>query len=796
VSERSNLLTRVSLEALLLCLAVFAPAPVSRGQTSPMVRVEGTVLDSSGAAIEGARVELRCCKTYSATAETGADGRFSFESIPSAAARESEAPVGGTVTVTAAGFAREEKSWTTAEGSPAKLEFRLAPLSSSQQVVVTAAGTPTEISDTPVSVVKLDKNDLDSTPALRIDDELRQVPGFTLYRRSSSRTANPTTQGVSLRGLGANGASRALVLEDGIPINDPFGAWVYWDRIPVESISSVEIVQEGASSLYGSDALGGVVQFLTRPPEQSGISLETSYGNQNSPDFSLWAGGTKGRWEAALGGDVFHTDGYILTPEADRGTVDTKAGVTDGVADLLIGRKIGEVSDIFARGWFLEEQRDNGTPLQTNRTYLGQGALGANLQLGGAGALTLRFYGDVQTYHQNFSAVSANRDSETLTDIQTVPSQGVGGSALWSRQAGKRQTLVAGFDMHEGIGGSNEVLFSKGAPSAYQDAGGRQRDEGVFGEDLIQWTPRLLLTISARFDHWSNFDAETVLTPLPPPSTIKTTQYPDRSENAFDPRLGLLYSLDAHLQFSASVYRAFRAPTLNELYRAFRQGNTLTQANAFLQAERLTGTEAGIAVNGWNERLQVRGTFFYNQIVDPIANVTCSEPPTPPPCTPLSTSTLIVRQRQNLGRTQSPGFEIDADWKILPRFELTTGYQFVAATVLSAPANPNLVGLWVAEVPRNVLTFQARYTNPSRLSFTVAGRMVSKQYDDDQNQFPMGGYFVLDVMALRDLGKGISVYGAVENLLNAQYETAATPVPQLGLPITARIGFRYDWPRR
>jgi len=776
--------------------ALSSLAPTTGAQTPQQVRVEGTITDSSGASIPGARVELHCCGSYSATALTGQDGRFSFSVAAGSSASGGSAQVAGTIVVTANGFARTEKPWTAAPGSLASLEIQLSPSSASQQVVVSAARTQTQIGDTPVSIMQLDRSDLDATPALRVDDQLRQVPGFSLFRRSSSRTANPTTQGVSLRGLGASGSSRALVLEDGFPLNDPFGAWVYWDRVPEESIENVEVVQEGASSLYGSDALGGVVQFITRPPSQGGISLETSYGNQNSPDLSLWAGGAKGPWEAAFGGDVFHTDGYILTPEDERGTVDTKAGVSDGTADLLIGRRIGSTSEVFARGWFLQEQRDNGTPLQTNRTQLGEGALGANLQLANAGSLQLRFYGEVQTYHQNFSSVATNRDSESLTDIQAVPSQGVGGSAVWTRQAGRRQTLVAGFDMHQEIGGSNERIFSMSLPSAYQDAGGRQRNTGIFGEDLIQVTQKFVITASARFDHWSNFDAESVRTPLAPPGPPIVTPFANRTENAFDPRLGLLYSLNPHVRFSASAYRAFRAPTLNELYRQFRQGNTLTQANALLRAERLTGTEASVAVNGWDERVQLRGTFFFNEIVDPVANVTCSEPPNPPPCTPLSTSTLIVRQRQNLGRTQAPGFEIDGDWRIFPRFELTGGYQFVATEVISAPANPGLVGLWVAQVPRNVLTFQARYTNPARISFTVGGRMVGKQFDDDQNQFPLGRFFVLDASASRDIGKGVSLFAAAENLLNEKYATAATPIPQLGLPITARFGFRFDWPQR
>ncbi len=360
--------------------------------------------------------------------------------------------------------------------------------------------------------------------------------------------------------MGANGSSRALVLEDGIPINDPFGAWVYWDRVPAESVASVEISQEGGSSLYGSDALGGVVQFITRPAEPAGISLETSYGNQNTPDLSLSAGGQKGQWESTFAGEVFNTDGYILVPQAFRGSVDTRAGSDHGTADLMIGRKIGTQDEIFARGWLLDESRDNGTPLQRNETKLGQGALGANLTLGDFGSLTARFYADVQTYHQSFSAVAANRDSENLTDLQTVPRKAWVVPSLWSRKFGKRQTVVAGFDEHEEIGVSNEMFFSGGMNSFDKSSGGRQRTLGVFGEDLIQITSRWLLTVSARVDYWRNFDASIICSQVNSPCTSPSVNFPDRSNDAFSPRMTLLYQINPNISWTASVYRAFRAP--------------------------------------------------------------------------------------------------------------------------------------------------------------------------------------------------------------------------------------------
>jgi outer membrane receptor protein involved in Fe transport len=737
-------------------------------------RMEGVVRDLSGAAVPGAQVEVHA-GSFSAASVSDSGGAFAFENVPGGA---------GTVLVNARGFQKIEQAWQRADGQAVvHTEIVVAPAAVNQQVQVTAYRAATLLSDLPVSNVQLTREDLQETPALQLDDDLRQVPGFSLYRRSSSRTANPTTQGVSLRGLGANGASRALVLEDGIPLNDPFGAWVYWDRVPAEAISDVQISQEGGSSLYGSDALGGVVQFVSRPTQPGGIALDTSYGNQTTPDLSLWAGGQKGKWESSFGGAVFNTDGYILTPEAERGAVDVPADSRDGTADLMVGRKIGEQSEISARGWYLDETRGNGTPLQRNDTKLGQGALGANLQLGNFGALTLRFYADAQTYYQTFSAVASNRNREVQTDLQTVPSQGVGGSAVWSRQAGKRQTLVAGFDYHEEIGATHEVLLTGGTTDL--SSGGRQRAVGIFGEDLIQIAPRWFLSVSARVDHWSNFDAATLRVPVTPPIPPTDTIFPDRSQSAFSPRLTLRNQVNARVSWNASVYRAFRAPTLNELYRSFRQGNTVTEDNPFLVAEHLTGGDAGVAVTGFNGRLQAHGTFFYNQIVDPVANVTLT-----------TTPNLTTRQRQNLGRITAPGVELGVTANIVRDFTISCGYQFVDSKVSSFPANTALVGLWVAQVPHNSFTFQARYSNPRILTVAVTGRAIGNQFDDDQNQFPLGSFFVLDAMISRRIGAGMEIYGAAENLFNATYYTAATPVLQLGLPIVGRVGVRWEFPTR
>jgi outer membrane receptor protein involved in Fe transport len=325
---------------LLLCLAC-ARLFAAQNQSAAKPNVQGTVLDASSAAVPGARIELRC-GSYSAGTMSGRDGTFSFIA---------PAAKSCTVSAIAEGFNVVRRSLATPQKQSVHVTIVLVPATQTRQIVVTATRTPTPLSQTPLGETRLTSTELANIPALSLDGALRQVPGFSLFRRTDSRVANPTIQGVTLRGLGPSGASRALVLEDGFPLNDPFGGWVYWGRVPRESVESVEVFEEGASSIYGSGALGGVVQFLTRPSAPAGLSLETSYGNENTPDFSFWMGGRKGAWESKLGAGLFHTDGYILVPEPYRGSADTAAGSTHEALDLTIGRHVGSQARVFGRGW-------------------------------------------------------------------------------------------------------------------------------------------------------------------------------------------------------------------------------------------------------------------------------------------------------------------------------------------------------------------------------------------------------------------------------------------------------------
>ena len=739
------------------------------------ITISGSVRDSNGAAVAGAAVFLNTGQ-FSASTLTNSDGSFSVDSVPQSS---------GSIRVDARGFSPQKQNWSADSGP---LVFTLQPTGVSEQVVVSATRSEMKLGDVPGSAVLFSAQDFAANPALTLDDALRDVPGFNLFRRASSRVSNPTTQGVSLRGVGASGPSRALVLEDGVPIVDPFGGWVYWDRIPRDQISDVEVFRGGSSNLYGSDALGGIVQFLSRVPTGPEASLDISYGTEKTPDLSTWAGTTVGRWDMEGALDLGHTDGYVLTASSQRGAVDTLANSEHATVDAGVGYRIKDAGRAFLRGTFFDEARHNGTFLTKNSTGTGFGVAGINVPVTDHDWISARVYGQSQGYDQSFSSVAPARNVEHLTNLQHVPSQELGTAVQWNH-VWASQTLIVGTDANEIIGASVEQLFSavSGAHFANNIAGGRQRTVGIFGEDIVKIRSWIIIA-GARFDDWNNFNGSTVRISLPS-GAAAGTNFADRSENSFSPRLSIMRKFRGNVSAYVSGYRAFRAPTLNELYRSFRLGTTLTENNPLLSAERLTGAEAGVRTTAFGNKLEARGDVFWADIVDPITNVTLS-----------TTPNLTTAQRQNLGRSRSVGTEIDGIVHVNSSIQFSAGYEYTHATVLDSSATLN--GLNVPEVPRNQFTFEARYWNPRIVLASVQGRYSSSQFDNDINTLLLKQYFVMDLFLSRPVGHGVEVYAAAENLFNQRYATQLSapqvaggqPLQTLGPPILARVGLRFAFP--
>jgi outer membrane receptor protein involved in Fe transport len=645
----------------------------------------------------------------------------------------------------------------------------------------TATRTPDARPST-ATVTRVDRVAIDRSPALTTDGVLRSLPSVATFRRSSSLVADPSSQGLNLRGLAPSGVSRTLVLIDGIPANDPFGGWVYWRALPRLGLDHIEVVPGGGSALYGSAALGGVVQLFARPPSQQGVELDASYGSLDTLALGTRIAHQFGVLGAALEGEYLNSDGYRIVSGADRGPVDgptpSEHGNIDGRFTLAITPKLKLATNLN----YFREVQNGGTRFTTAEVSMGLASVGLVYDLDRAGQLELSLFGRRERFGQVRARIDDARENETRAGQQSVPSGDEGGALTWTSPAlrgfGEHQILV-GVDARH-IAGESTDRIDPAMPQPdsvlVKRASGDQWFAGGFVQDVVRIENSVDLQANLRADAFRNYDAAREIVRADGKTT--RTDGSARSASTLSPRLGLLFHVQPWLQLRAAGYRAFRAPTLNELYRSFQVGTISTAANDRLGPEHALGGELGLELQTAETRLRLTG--FVSLLEDPIVNATL-----PSPLPDGST-----RQRQNLGGARVHGLELEARFSFNRFSRVEFGYTWAHSEVTDAGPMRMLVGKRLPQDPEHRATLAVLFDNPRWLSGIVQVRVIGPQWEDDLNTLTMNGFALLDANLSRVLSGGWEIFAAAENIFNTRYLVGRAGVDTLGAPFTFRIGFR------
>jgi outer membrane receptor protein involved in Fe transport len=726
----------------LLFLLAFSAAAAAQTSNS----VTGVILDASGAPVPNARVRLESGGTDGAGSQrvgvaiaefrTGTDGRFEFQSTT----RPSATGEGLRLVVTASGFAQATEAVPVDGGARS---ITLQPAAFFEAVNVTSSRTEAPRADPTSTVTVVSSTELLSSAAVTLDDALKMVPGFTLFRRTSSRTANPTAQGVALRGIAGSAQSRSLVLVDGIPLNDAFGGWVYWNKVPQVAIDRVEVQRGSGSDLYGADAVGGVVQLLTMRPGHPTGRVLLEGGNLGTGRASVFGGGGGRGWRYSAGGEWFTAAGSTH-----------RSGLASAGYQAANGWRSQATFNVY------DEDRQNGTPASINTTASRQGAVEIAGGVGG-GLLSARAFGGTQQYHQTFSTVNAARTSEALNRDQRVPSTSGGLGGQWFRGWG-RHTLLVGAEARYIEGKSVETPFTQGRPLATTEAGGTERHGSAFVQDTLLVDDRLTLVFGAHGDGWRSESLGTGFT---------------KSSGSFNPRASGAYRIADGLTVRGSAYHGFRAPTLNEFYRSFSAGNVQTRPNEALGPERLTGGDVGVLVGG--RRASARVTGYWNVLDEAITSVTLS-----------ATPQLIIRQRANADTLHAHGLEVEGEVRLHASLSASFASGFVSSHYRGTT---DLRDKRVPQVPSYNLGTGLRFTHRGWAASTQV-RVTGPQFEDDQNVYRLRRATVVDVFGSRTIAGRITAFVAAENLFDAVYDVGRTPTLTIGLPRAARAGVLIAFP--
>jgi outer membrane receptor protein involved in Fe transport len=766
--------------------------------------ISGFVHDSLDGVVAGASVIVRpVAGGPERQTTTGPDGRFTID-----------APDGDvTIVVRAGGFAETTERIGSGDRKQ-DLSITVVPAAILETVTVTPTRNAQVVADIPASVNVVTSEEFKASPAIIADDTLRQVASFSLFRRTSAIAAQPTTQGVSLRGIGPSGQSRTLVLLDGIPFNDPFGGWVYWTRVPMENVDRVEIQEDTSSSLYGNMGMGGVINIITGHPTRRTIELKPQYGNNSTPKFDFLASDQWSKVAAAVEGSFLHTDGFPIVAPIERGPIDNNANVEySNVTGKLEFTPSDRVQGFFRAGYF-SESRNNAKVGELNDTRWTTANGGITARLSDDSDLQARVFVDVQRAHFNFLAVTnaaTTRNLVRLSTDQHVPTDGVGAMAQWSKVLGSKNVFNAGFDWRYIDGDSNEDNYVPAVPtsisgvtqaatlSTVRVSGGTQQLYGFFAQDIFTPMDKLSLTLSARVDSWHNYDGHINETVVATGAAGPNNRGPidARDDSVVSPHVAAMYHLTDKVSVWGAVNSGFRAPTLTELYRQFTVGTVTTKPNDQLGPERLWGGELGVNILPMSN-VAVRATWFDNTVSNPVLNITL---------------TPTTAQKQNIPQSRVRGIQTDVDVRVAQWWRLSAGYIYDNATVTDGGANAaTLNGKWLQQVARNRGTFQIAYANPKYINAALAVQIVGLQYNDDLNvnfippatlvsegyeaAYPAGlpGYTVSDLSLSRAFGRNFEAFLGIQNIFDKAYFVQTNP-STIGTPRLVNGGVRVRFGR-
>ena len=655
-------------------------------------------------------------------------------------------------------------------------------------IIVTGRGLAHSLGEIAYDVVTIDRARIRASASGRLEDVLRDVAGLQSFRRSDSRSANATSQSITLRGLGGNAASRALLVLDGVPQSDPFGGWISFPAYATDRLGQIRITRGGGSGTWGPGALAGTVElFSATPSDLEPAEAAVALGSRESRDLRGSLSFKERSTFITASAASASGSGFIPIARERRGPVDHAAPYRQVSGAIRAVTTLGPSTELQANLSAFDDHRNRGFDFSDNS---GRGVDGS-LRLVGTGALgwSLLGYAQKRRFASQSASIDPTRTTATLTlDQYSVPSIGWGARGDIVVLSGKVD-LRLGADVRGVRGETNESYsYVAGLPTRQRVAGGRSVTMGAFADATVT-QGALTANLSGRVDHWSirrgRLFEQTIAG-----ATLTNTEFANRDGWEPTGRAALAFRAGSGVILRAAAYRGWRLPTLNELYRPFRAGADATAANAALKPETLTGAEVGVDWTVFADAT-VSATLFTARLQDAIANVTIARGPGVFPGVGFVSAIGSYRRRENLATIATRGVELGFDLRHRP-IDLHFAYSYVAAEIADRAAGRALDGLRPAQTPAQQATATIGWTSPHELRLSLTGRATSAQYEDDLNQRSLGSALTFDAAGSVPAGRHVTIGLRGENLFNRRVAAAIASdgTIERALPRTLWVEFR------
>ena len=639
------------------------------------------------------------------------------------------------------------------------------------EIIVTGDGLSDAPSVAAYASTTLQRDAIIAAPSGRIEDVLTNVAGFQQFRRSDSRSANPSAQGATLRSLGGNASSRALVLLDGVPMADPFFGYIPFNALAPDRLSSIRVTRGGGSGPFGAGALTGTIELESADAATlGGFSGQALLNDRGETETSASLAQDLGAGFAIVSGRWDRGQGFFTTPEDQRVPASARAAFDNWSVGLRAVAPLSDTVELQMRGLVFDDQRT----LRFDGAVSTNEGQDASLRIVGRGKWQFDALAYIQARNFSNIVISSTRFVRVL-DQRNTPSTGAGGKLELRPPVGQDHTLRLGVDYRRSDGELQEEAYSAftGALTQRRRAGGTNSDLGLFVEHDWQ-LDALTLTGGLRADRTSisdgffrAVDAAGLL--------VSETIAEDRSDWSASWRAGAALAASDYLTLRAAAYTGLRLPTLNELYRPFVVFPVVTQANADLVNERLEGFELGA---DWvpSDDVRLSLTAFDNSVENAIANVTLAP---------------NLRQRQNLPSINAQGVEATLSAKA-GQWRLDSSVSYSDATIAGSGSSIALDGNRPPQTPRWAGSATLGWQPAQGWDVALTLRHTGAQFEDDQENEILPAATTLSLFGQLPLAKKLSLVVRAENVTGEKIVTrSSNGAIDLGVPRTVWLGFRY-----
>ena len=604
----------------------------------------------------------------------------------------------------------------------------------------------------------------------RIEDVLSGVAGFQQFRRSDSRSSNPSAQGVTLRALGGNATSRSLVLLDGVPMADPFFGYIPLSALAPERLAAVRVTRGGGSGAFGAGAVAGTIELESAGPRDLGqLSASALIDDRGESEASATVAPRLGQGFAVVSGRWDRGQGFWTAPRAQRAPASVRARYQSWSGGLRLVAPLSDTIELQARGLGFDDDRT----LRFKGADSSSSGQDASVRVIGRGRWQFDALGYVQARDFSNVVISSTSFRKTL-DQRRTPSTGLGGKIEVRPPLGEAHVARAGIDYRRASGSLQEDAYSgvTGLVTARRRAGGRNSDLGLFVQD--DWTlGKLVLTGGVRADRWTIRDGHFTEANATGRVTINNA-FADRAGWTTSLRGGAVARLFGGVQLRGAAYTGLRVPTLNELYRPFVVFPVTTRANAALRNERLRGFEGGVDYMP-SPALTLSATAFDNRVRHAIANVTIA---------------ANVRERRNVDAIHVRGIELSGKWRLG-----TVGFDgslaLTDAQVEASGTSVRLDGKRPAQTPKLAASGTLSWAPAQGWRIAATLRRAGRQFEDDLETDALPATTTLDGFAQIPLAGALSLVLRGENLTGETIVTRNQAGSiDLGVPRTVWAGLR------